>query len=145
MALTDIQKVRLEVADNDPAIPLLSDDEYNYFLEKSSNNIYRASLDAAKTILFKLSQRTNETVDIFTLSGGSKSAEQYRLALQFYINNNALSPINQTLSGYVGGVYKNEMLSNDIDINNNLVPNPGSDSLITKSLPQLSTRDYFSV
>lgn len=143
MALTDIQKVRLEVADNDPAIPLLSDDEYTYFLEKASNNIYRASLDAAKTILFKLSQRTNETVDIFTLSGGSKSAEQYRVALQLYIKNNALNPINQTLSGYVGGVYIDDMQANDADLNNNLVPNPSTDPLL--GVTTRSSDDYFSV
>ena len=39
MAYTDIQKVRIEVADLDPGFPLLADDEYSYLLEKNNNSV----------------------------------------------------------------------------------------------------------
>ena len=78
MAYTDIQKVRIEVADLDPGLPLLADDEYAYLLEKNNNSVVRASVDAARIILLKLSQQTDETVSIFSVKG-SKAAEQYRL------------------------------------------------------------------
>ena len=67
MAYTDIQKVRLTVADMDEAFPILSDDDYTYFLEKNNDNINKASMDAARTILLVLAQRSDETVDIFSI------------------------------------------------------------------------------
>ena len=35
MALTTVQKIRLEVGDNDVTFPILTDDEYKYFLSKN--------------------------------------------------------------------------------------------------------------
>lgn len=128
MAWTDIQKVRIEVADLDPTFPLLSDDTYSYYLEKNNNSIPRTSLEAARTILLLLSQRGNETVDIFSISG-SKTAEQYRLALQMYIKDQYLNPLNQTLQGYVGGVSLSDMEANDANLDNNIVSSPSNSSL----------------
>ena len=56
MALTDVQKIRLECGLVNEAESLLSDDEIQYFLTKNNNSIKKASLDAAKTVLFILSQ-----------------------------------------------------------------------------------------
>lgn len=123
MAWTDIQKCKLEVGDLDPSFPLLSDDTYSYYLEKNSNNIPRASLDAARTILMMLSQRSDETVDIFSIRG-SKAAESFRLALQLYLNNPLLNPVMQNVRGYFGGVSKADMLENDLVIDNNIVQRP---------------------
>ena len=78
MAYTTIQQVRLEVADFDPSFPILSDSDYEYFLQKNNNSITRASLDAARTILLVLSQRTDESVDIFSVRG-SKAADADRI------------------------------------------------------------------
>jgi len=141
---TEILYVRYELADTDPALPLMSDDEIDYFLTKHSGSIPRASIDVARAALFKLSMNSNdEQVDIFSIKG-SKSSNAYKEALMLYIKNNALNPINQTLSGYVGGVYKDDMLANDLDTNNNLVPNPSSDTLVIKVSSPLSESDYFS-
>lgn len=126
MALTDIQKVRLEIQDNTPGLYLISDDEIQYFLDKSSGSITRASIDAAKTILFKLSINSNDsTVDIFSVKG-SKAAEQYRLALALYIKDPTLNPLLNNVSGYVGGISKSDMLANFTD-DNNVVQQPNSD------------------
>ena len=125
MAYTDIQKVRIEVADLDPGFPLLADDEYSYLLEKNNNSIVRASVDAARIILLKLSQRTDETTDVFSVRG-SKAAEQYRLALELYIKNPQLNPLYNNLKGYVGGVYISDMDANNSNADNNIVENPGS-------------------
>ncbi len=128
MAWTDIQKVRIEIGDLDPTFPLLTDDTYAYYLEKNNNNIPRTSLDAARTVLMLLSQRGDETVDIFSIRG-SKTAEAYRLALQMYIKDQFLNPINQTLKGYVGGVSLSDMEANDADLDNNIVSSPSNSSL----------------
>ena len=125
MAYTDIQKVRIEVADLDPGFPLLSDDEYSYILEKNNNSIVRAATDAARIILLKLSQQTDETVSIFSVRG-SKAAEQYRLALELYIKNPQLNPLYNNLQGYFGGVSLSDMSANNSNADNNIVENPGS-------------------
>lgn len=123
MAYTDIQKIRLEVADVDISFPILTDSDYEYFLEKNNNNIIKASLDAARTLLLVLSQRTDETVDIFSIRG-SKASESYRLALQLYLNNPNLNPILNNTSAYFGGVSISDMQSNNSTLDNNIVTNP---------------------
>ena len=123
MAYTDIQKVRIEVADLDPGLPLLADDEYTYLLEKNNNSIVRASVDAARIILLKLSQQTDETVSIFSVKG-SKAAEQYRLALELYIKNPQLNPLYNNLQGYFGGISISDMQKNNTNCDNNIVVSP---------------------
>jgi hypothetical protein len=120
MAFTDIEKVRIEIQDNDPSLPFMQDDEIAYFLEKHSNSVSRASLDAAKSVLMKLSQRGNETVDIFSFSG-AKAAEQYRLALQLYLKDPYLNPVLRSVQGWVGGVSLSEMQTNNQNTDNNVL------------------------
>ena len=131
MAYTLIQQVKLEVADLDQAFPLLSDADYDYLLLKHNNSVVRAAVDAARIILLLLSQRTDETVDVFSVRG-SKAAEQYRLALELYIKNPQLNPLYNNLKGYVGGVSISDMEANNADLDNNIVENPGK----TESLYQ---------
>ena len=57
MALTPIQQVRLLVQDNTPGLYIISDDELEFLLDRNNSNVGRASLDAAKVILFNLAQR----------------------------------------------------------------------------------------
>jgi len=121
MPLTSIEKIRYELGDTDASFPLLSNDEYEYFLEKHYNSIPKATLDAAKTILFKLSMRGDSTVDIFSLKG-SKAAIEYRMALQLFIKDSSLNPVMQNVRSYFGGVSKSDMLANDSAPDNNLLP-----------------------
>jgi hypothetical protein len=135
---TEIQKVRIAVADLDPALPLLDDATYQYFLDKNNANITRASMDAAKTILLMLSQRGSYTVDIFSISGGHKSAEQYRLALELFIKSPDLNPMLQNTQAYFGGVSVSDIQSNDAVLDNNIVQVPAAESTLPRT-------DYFSV
>lgn len=125
MALTDIQKLRLEVGDVDISFPILDDTSYEYFLEKHSNNLNRAGLDAARAILFQLSTRNSETVDVFSVK--NTSAESYRQALLLYIKDPNLNPLYQNLKGYVGGVSISDMDANNANLDNNIIQSP-SDS-----------------
>lgn len=134
MALTDIQKVRLEIADNDPALPVLADDEVQYFLDKHSNSIQRAAIDCAKTIMFKLSSNAGEqSVDIFTMKGRA-AAEAYIAALKLYISNPNLNGIFTNITAYVGGVSKADIDSNNAVSDNNIVVTPGMES---DNLPEI--------
>jgi len=125
MALTNIEKVRLNVGDTDVTFPFLSDDSYLYYLEKNNNNVDRASMDSARAILFQLSTRNAETVDIFTIK--NTSADSYRNALTLYLTNPSLNPLINNLKGWFGGISRTEMLENDCNIDNNIVQSPNKD------------------
>ena len=126
MALTLIQQVRLNVADSEPGLYIISDDEIQWLLEKNSNSVPRASIDAARIILLNLSQRGDEVVDIFSIKGKS-AAEQYRLALELFIKDPNLNPLIGNLQGYFGGVSKADMQANNDNCDNNIVENPTKD------------------
>lgn len=121
MALTLIQQCRLNVADLDATFPLLTDEHYEYFLTKHDNSVNRASVDAAKSILLILAQRNSETVDIFTISGGHKASEQYRLALQMFLKNPELNPVLTSANIYAGGISLTDMQTNVDTLDNNYV------------------------
>ena len=120
MALTEIQKVRLEIGDTDSVLPVLSDSEYAYFIEKNNNSISRSAMDAAKTILFKLSMRTREDIDIFSIHG-QQAAQNYAQALKLYIKSPEMNPVLNNVRGYVGGVSKSDMEANVLNTDNNTV------------------------
>jgi hypothetical protein len=128
MPLTNIEIVRIEVQDIDPSLPLLPDTTYEYLLEKNENNIARTSIDAARIILMQLSQRGDETVDIFSIKG-SRVADTYRQALELYLRNPTLNPLMQGVSGYFGGVSKSDMIANDANLDNNIITSPSEPTL----------------
>ena len=130
-----INAVRIEIADTDIALPILSDDEITYFLNKNSESVRRASLDAARVALMKLSQTGDSMVGIISVKG-SKVAEQYRLALELYLKSPHLNPILNGLGSFVdsngktqnpiyaGGISNADMLANVSNPDNNYIPNP---------------------
>lgn len=122
MAFTDIQKVRIEVADTDINFPILSDDEYEYLLEKNNDSIRFAGIDAARIILMKLSiTATDQTVDIFSIKG-AKAAEQYREALKLYLKSPELNPLANTAMPYAGGISRSDMVLNNSNSDNVTAP-----------------------
>ena len=123
MALSAIESVRLLVADNEPGLYMVSDEEIYFFLTRNNNNVDRAALETAKVILLKLSIRGDQTVDIFSIKG-SKAAVEYRLALQLFLRDAALNPILKTVQGWVGGVSKSEMEANDANPDNKTADTP---------------------
>lgn len=122
-SLEQISQVRYELADTDTAFPILSDAEYSYFIDKNFGNVRRSMLDCAKTIMFKLSMRGDETVDIFSIKG-SKAAESYRQALLTFIKNPDFNPALTLATAFAGGISKSDMLANNSDLDNNFVQNP---------------------
>lgn len=123
MPLSVIQQIRLLIQDNTPGLYILSDDEIEFLLERNSGSVNRASIEAAKLILMNLSMRGDEQVDIFSIKGRA-AAEQYRLALQLFIRDPNLNPVLQNCKGWVGGISKQEMQTNDANLDTNVVPIP---------------------
>lgn len=130
MALTNLEKLRIELADNEPGLYILSDDDLEYFLAKNNQNITRSMLDAAKTILFRLAQRNDEQVDIFSIKGSKASAE-YREALKLFLRDSNLNPVLRNCVGWVGGVSLAEMQANRDNLDNNIVTTAGTVDTLT--------------
>jgi hypothetical protein len=130
-----ISAVRTEIADTDPSLPVLVDDEVEYLLNKHLGSVRKASLDAARIVLMKLAQCGDEVVGIISVKG-SKVAEQYRLALELYLKNPLLNPVLDSIGSYVdaggktqhalyvGGISNSDMQANDGAADNNYIPAP---------------------
>ena len=76
-------------------------------------------------------------MDIFSVTGGHKTAEQYRMSLELFLRDPSMNPALQDAQGYFGGVSISDMQANDLNTDNNIVQNPNG----TTVLPT----DYFSV
>lgn len=130
-----INAVRIEVGDTDPALPILSDSEITYALQKYNLSVNKAWPQCASWILFKLAQSGDELVGILSVKG-SKAAEQYRLALQMKLKDPNLNPVLDGLGSFVdsdgktqnpiyaGGISNSDMLANTSNPDNNYIPNP---------------------
>lgn len=117
-----IHAIRIELGDTSE-LPVMSDDEIQYFLSKNDWNIQRTCLDTAKSMLLKLSMVSDQTVDIFSIRG-SAAAKQYMQALKMYITDPNLNQTLQNLKGYAGGISKVDMQTNDANSDNNIVNQP---------------------
>lgn len=120
-----VQEIRYILGDTSD-LPVMSDQEICWFLDKNSGNLNRTALDVAKTMLFKLSMQSAETVDIFSING-SKAAAQYMQALKMYIKDPSLNPFIQNAVPYAGGISKSDMLANDSNADTNYVQKPSED------------------
>lgn len=120
-----VQEIRYILGDTSD-LPVMSDQEICWFLDKNSGNLNRTALDVAKTMLFKLSMQSAETVDIFSING-SKAAAQYMEALKMYIKDPSLNPFIQNAVPYAGGISKSDMLANDSNADTNYVQKPSED------------------
>lgn len=120
-----VKAIRIELGDTSPEFPIMSDEEIRYFLDKHDWSIRRASIDVAKSMLLKLSMRTDESVDIFSVKG-SGAAKQFMQALQMYITNPDLNPIYQNAMPYAGGISKSDMEQNNMNLDTNFIVPPTS-------------------
>lgn len=111
MALTDVEKVRLEIGLSGQAIDILSDAEIQYFLDKNNNSVKKASLDAAKTVLFILSPFTHERSDMLEIWNHTWF-ENYMKVLQLYITNPNFSIALEQAKVYAGGISVTDIRNN---------------------------------
>ena len=141
MSLTPVQQIRLLIQDVTPGLYIISDEELEFLLERNNNNINRASVEAARIVLFNLSMNaTDSVVDVFSLKS-STSAKAYIEALKMYINNPALNQVGANVQGYVGGISLADMQANDANTDNNIFINPTNSPYDIPS----NTNNYFGV
>jgi len=118
MAITLIQAVRLSVGDTDPALPLLVDDVYQYYLDRNYNSVNKTSIDAARAILMYMAQRSEDTsVDLFSTKS-SKAVTAYIQALQLFLKDPSLNPVYQNVQAYASGISVSDMQANNSNSDN---------------------------
>lgn len=135
--MATIQDIRFELGDTSAEFPMMSDAEIRYFLYKNDCNLQRTAMDVAKSLLLKLSMRSDETFDVFSIKG-SQAAKNYMQALKMYISNPDLNRLYDSIMPYAGGISKSDMDANDAIIDNNIIKSP------TKS-PDLPINGYFQI
>jgi hypothetical protein len=118
MSLTDIQKLKLEVGLLAEASDILSDEELTYFLEKNNNSIRKAGLDAAKTVLFVLSQLLHERSGSELEVWGHTWFENYMQTLKLYLNDPNYSIALNGAKAYAGGISKTDIRNNIDNLDN---------------------------
>ena len=111
MSLTDIQKLKLDVGLIGEASDILSDEELTYFLDKNNNSIRKAGLDVAKTVLFILSTRVHEKIEMLEIWGHTWF-ENYMKTLQMYINDPNYSIALESAKAYAGGISVSDIRNN---------------------------------
>lgn len=126
-----IESIRIELGDTSE-LPVMTDTEIQYFLDKNSGSLRRATMDTAKSMLLKLSMVSDEQVDIFSIKGAA-AAKNYMQALKMYISNPDLNPIYNNAMPYAGGISKSDMCSNNLNTDNNIVINPSQSLELPRS------------
>ena len=105
-----IMVLRLNLGDTGSEYETLKDGDYQYFLDKYDGNERRATIDAARAILFALSSKTRERIDVLEIHG-DQWARQYRAALIEMLRNPELAL--SVAIPYAGGISKQDMYEND--------------------------------
>lgn len=104
-----IHQVRVTVGDFFEDFQILDDTVYQYLLDKYSNSVNRASVDAARMILFHLARFTRERAGDIEVYG-AEWASNYRKALLDFINNPGLTV--SLAMPYAGGISRADMQAN---------------------------------
>ena len=114
-------RVRLNVGDIWPDMEWLHDEDYQYFIDKNNGNENRATLDAARALLFVLTRFTRERTGDIEVYGGDIFSNYFK-ALQLILKdpNIAIS----VAMPYAGGISRSEMHANRVNCDNNAVMVP---------------------
>ena len=118
--LSPIEVVRLEIGLVGEAVDLLTDEEIQYFLEKNNDNVRKASVDAAKTVIFILSQRVHEKASELEIWGHDWFNNYYK-SLQLYLNDPSYSIAINSATPYAGGISKKDIRENIDKFDNQVV------------------------
>lgn len=76
---TDLAKVRLLIGDNDSAVPLLQDEEIQYFLT-SAGSVYGGAVMACRAIAGRFSRLADTTTETVSVSYSQKAKQYFTLA-----------------------------------------------------------------
>lgn len=108
-------EIRLIVGDVWDDIELLTDADYQFMLDRAGGSVARASVEAARAILFKIARFARERAGNIEVYGGDWFTH-YKDALLAFVRNPELS--FSVAMPYAGGIDREDMRKNDDDLNN---------------------------
>lgn len=110
-----------------PTQSLLTDVEVDYFISKNSGNTTQAAVEAARVVLFKLSQNVRSRWDNAEVYE-DQLFKQWSEALQVFVERNDEGSLSASLSiavskanGYAGNISLADMQANDENVDNNTI------------------------
>lgn len=110
-----VDRIRLNVGDIWEDIEYLTDADYQYFLDAADGNERRATMDAVRAILFKLTRMTRERTGDIEVYGGDWF-NNYMKALLLILKDPNIS-ISLAVP-YAGGISRSDMQANRCDPDN---------------------------
>lgn len=110
-----VDRIRLNVGDIWDDMEYLTDADYQYFLDAADGNERRATMDAVRAILFKLTRMTRERTGDIEVYGGDWFSN-YMKALQLILKDPNIS-ISLAVP-YAGGISRADMQANRSDPDN---------------------------
>lgn len=110
-----VDRIRLAVGDIWDDMEMLTDDDYEYFLERNEGNENRATMDAIRAILFKLARMTRERTGDIEVYGSDWFNNYYKMLLLLLKDPNAALSLAVP---YAGGISRSDMLRNDLNCDN---------------------------
>lgn len=117
-ATSATDRVRLNVGDIWADMEWLHDEDYQYFIDKNNGNENRATLDAARALMFVLTRFTRERTGDIEVYGGDIFNNFFK-ALQLILKdpNIAIS----VAMPYAGGISQEDMHANRMNPDNHSV------------------------
>lgn len=110
-----IDRMRIDTGDTWDDMEYLTDNDYQYYLDRNEGSEKRATIDAMRAILFKLSRGARErTGDIEVY--GSEYFKNYLQALTLILKNPDI--MLSLARPYAGGISKSDMFENDLNPDN---------------------------
>ena len=110
-----VDRIRLNVGDIWEDIEYLTDADYQYFLDAADGNERRATMDAVRAILFKLTRMTRERTGDIEVYGGDWF-NNYMKALLLILKDPNISV--SLAVPYAGGISRSDMQANRCDPDN---------------------------
>lgn len=120
-ATNPIDRIRLNVGDIWADMEWLHDEDYQYFLDKNNGNENRATMDAARALLFVLTRFTRERTGDIEVYGGDIFSNYFK-ALELILKDPNIA-ISLAVP-YAGGIDRLDMHMNRLDYRNNSVMIP---------------------
>lgn len=112
MALTDIDKVRYEVGLVGEAQDIFADEDIQYYLDENKGNIKKTGKDLAVKVLFVLAQYVHERSGTELEIWGHTWFENYKKALELYLNNTNYNGARDAMKFYAGGISVTDIRKN---------------------------------
>lgn len=110
-----VDRIRLAVGDIWDDMELLTDADYQYFLDRNDGNENRATMDALRALLFKLGRMTRERTGDIEVYGSDWFNNYYKMLLLLLKDPNAAISLAVP---YAGGISRSDMMRNDMNSDN---------------------------